>query len=140
MGQCPAESDPIVNSVHATCVDMCQGHDFMCPGTQKCCGHHCGGTCQPASGLEDVGEDVLPKVPHDVRTNSTIIDSKTAELSWNMSCGALARFDFEFVVEARSHPGYKFTEHRLGQWFKIGFEMTAEQETKLPFSRGKQIE
>lgn len=67
-------------------------------------------------------------------------NSVEAEVSWSMAFGPAADYDCAFVVEARTHPGYQFSEHKLGQWFKIEYELTAEQERRLPFTREKTIE
>lgn len=123
-------------------MDTCEGRDFNCPGTQKCCRHQCGQTCRHTVGLDALDDRELPAVPDGVRATPVELyrNSVEAEVSWSMAFGPTADYECMFVLEARTHPGYKFSDHKLGQWFKIDYELTAEQERRLPFLRGKTIE
>lgn len=141
MGQCP-KTEPSVDSVQSLCLDTCSDRDFHCPGTQKCCMHECGFSCRHTVGLDTLSDRELPAVPEKVRAVPVELyrNSVEAEVSWSMAFGPNADLECLFAVEARSHPGYQFSEHKLGQWYKLDYESTAEQERRLPLSRGKTIE
>lgn len=87
-------------------------------------------------------DNEIPVIPDNVRATPVELyrNSVEAEVSWSMTLSPAADNECLFVVEARSHPGYQFIEHKLSQWYKMDYELTAEQERRLPLARGKTIE
>lgn len=115
------------------CIDMCTGHDYLCPGTQKCCLNDCGkiGSCLPAQYLSHVSSLILPEIPDNVTVYDTLRTSKIGRIKWQMRFPPGANETVQFVVEMREHYGYQFFEWKMSKWTNISFHLDLSSESVL---------
>lgn len=113
------------------CFDMCTGHDFQCPGTQKCCQNECGtmGACVPAHYLSHVPSAILPEIPD----NLTVVDisPKVGLIKWQMRYPPGANETVVFVVEMREHCGHRFVEWKMSKWTNVSFNFEWSTASKV---------
>lgn len=111
-------SCPVAASEGGTCYDDCDGSDFRCGATQKCCESGCSRKCENATELQQVPLTTLPAIPSDIDVMSReSIARKRAQISWKMPNRSADNADF--VLEYRVHIGHTFSEHKLSPWFVI---------------------
>lgn len=107
-GQCPNIST--LSVFDAACINACH-NDPECSGTDKCCTHSCGITCQHAQGL-----DIFPGLPP-IPSNVTITErrrGRTVLVEW---VGApIQEEPVLYILEERHHVGLHFTPARLSNW------------------------
>lgn len=132
-GDCPAR---VPTDFKAFCADTCHGTDYRCPDIQRCCPHSCGRTCQIPDGLNTISNAILPQIPQNVSVTNLVRQKNTAEITWHMTFYIAYNRHYTFVIEARSHIGSNFGEHKLSRWFNVSFDIT----TVNNLQRGSKIE
>ncbi|XP_069669026.1 anosmin-1 [Periplaneta americana] len=106
-GLCPNSST--LSIFDTACIDACHS-DPDCSGTDKCCSHSCGVTCQRAQGLDTVPG--LPPIPGNV-TVAERRRGRTVIVEWAAPHQASPVL---YLMEERHHVGRHFTAARLGNW------------------------
>lgn len=118
-GDCPSAVNTSLGQ--AQCFDDCNGHDYRCVGTQKCCSNGCHRICVNPLNLDAVDVLALPAIP----TNVTVVTvepemRRKARIAWDMQYHSGDGIElFDFIVEARVHIGHTFSPHKLSHWFTI---------------------
>lgn len=118
LGLCPYRAAP-TNAVSSDCLDDCDGHDYKCSNTQKCCWNRCNRICENAEELGNVSMEILPSIPVHLTVVSVEHEFKRkAQLSWEMFV-LNERLDaiVDYAIEARVHIGHTFARHKLSDWF-----------------------
>ncbi|XP_059058552.1 anosmin-1 [Achroia grisella] len=109
-GTCPAKDTP---KWEAACVEACNS-DSQCDGTQRCCRHTCGSTCnEPVDLLTLPGLPALPVMDKAKEKKRSVL------IKWSDGVGDAARAvpgRTLYLLEEQHHLGPKYEESRLGQW------------------------
>lgn len=111
-GLCP--NGTALSLFDAACIEACHS-DPECSGTDKCCSHSCGITCQRAQGLDTVPG--LPPVP----TNLSVTErrrGRTVIVEWSGVSQESSVYGSPvlFLLEERHHVGRHFASARLSNW------------------------
>ncbi|GFG40022.1 hypothetical protein Cfor_10570 [Coptotermes formosanus] len=111
-GFCPNGSS--LSVFDAACINACHS-DSECSGTEKCCSHSCGVTCQQAQGLDAVPG--LPPLP----TNLSVTErrrGRTVVVEWFAEPQEASTFGSPvlYLLEERHHVGRHFAAARLSNW------------------------
>ncbi|KAJ8898444.1 hypothetical protein PR048_003804 [Dryococelus australis] len=154
-GHCPKGGE--LSVFDAVCLEACK-EDAACPGTHKCCSHHCGATCQHARGLSDVPGTYasLQCCAPNTSTGGCAFKSVHGQSQWrltDMSTGLpevpvnvtirearrgrhvtvqwaeSAGSAVLYLVQQRQHVGREYSAQRLGPWMPI--ERAASPATSL---------
>ncbi|KAJ0177911.1 hypothetical protein K1T71_006784 [Dendrolimus kikuchii] len=109
-GTCPSSDTP---QWAAACVVTCNS-DSQCDGTQRCCHHGCGSSCnEPIDLLNLPGLPAMP-VMEEVKEKK-----RAVVIRWSDGVGDLARAvpgRILYLLEEQHHLGPKYEETRLGEW------------------------
>lgn len=115
-GDCPSAMNASLGQ--SVCFDDCNGHDYQCVGTQKCCPNGCHRICENALNLNAIDSAVLPALPMNVSVLSVESDMRRkARISWEMLPHDDGLESIDFIIEARVHVGHTFSPHKLSHWY-----------------------
>ncbi|XP_031763204.2 anosmin-1 isoform X2 [Galleria mellonella] len=109
-GTCPVTDTP---KWEDACVEACNS-DSQCDGTQRCCRHTCGSTCNEPIDLLTLSR--LPPLPVMDKAKEK---KRSVLVKWSDGVGDAARAVPEkilYLLEEQHHLGPKYEEARLGQW------------------------
>lgn len=116
LGEC-LQNDRIRSINDTLCYNDCDGQDFRCAATQKCCWSGCNQTCQKAENLANWSSLAIPPIPENVTVFSNEKEvRRQAHICWEMSS---LQNNTEFIIEGRVHVGNTFSIHKLSNWYVV---------------------
>ncbi|XP_055376228.1 anosmin-1 isoform X2 [Condylostylus longicornis] len=125
-GHCPSTSyDNREYYGKMICLETCQGHDYKCPGTQKCCHQiDCGMICQEPNDLHY--DNSIPPIPRNLVPRNLKKKGRTCELFWDVPLIHAKNHTghFLYIVECRWHFGTQFSPRKLREWEWLDYEIT----------------
>lgn len=121
----PGDCSSAVNTSlgQSQCFDDCNGHDYQCVATQKCCPNGCHRICDNALNLNAIDGSVLPAVPVNVSVSSMESEMRRkVRVAWELLHLHEREIELgtvDFIVEARVHVGHTFSAHKLSHWYVV---------------------
>lgn len=118
-GDCPTMLNASLGQ--SQCFDDCNGIDYQCVGTQKCCPNGCHRICENPLNLNAIDVSVLPAVPFNVSVFSMESEMRRKiRITWQIMQRHNQDDDIDaidFIIEARVHVGQTFSPHKLSHWY-----------------------
>lgn len=118
-GDCPSAVNTSLGL--SQCFDDCNGRDYQCVDTQKCCPNGCHRICENALNLNAFDVSVLPTVP--INVSVVTIESeqrRKGRISWEMQQHQDVGMELiDFIIEGRVHIGHTYSVHKLSHWYAM---------------------